>query len=398
MTQERVLTSADNPLPVTFWESSVPVRPFTPAGSPERSAPSRRSASSRRAAVALSSLSVALLAGVTLAGCSTTATIDQQESSIVKSTTRVAGAEVLGNARHPETACGPTAPVDPAGSAGATRQVTDAAGTAVVPTDPTRIVVLDPSQLDAACALGLQDRVVGAATADASGAQPKYLGPVIGKIPAVGTFAAPDVARIADLKPDLILGSAAADPQLRAQLGAIAPTVLVDTAPTSWRQSLLVDAAALGRGASGQDLLDRFDQDAVAAGKDLHATQTQASVVRFTGNAIELYGPSSFAGQVLTDVGVQRPAPQRFTDRPDIQIDSGQLPKADGDVIYTSFAGPQGLAQGKDVMETDAWKNLGGSLNRTFAVSDDIWIHGVGLVAAHDIIDDLRLSLNNYVG
>ncbi|MDG3008659.1 iron-siderophore ABC transporter substrate-binding protein [Rhodococcus sp. D2-41] len=346
----------------------------------------------------MSTTAVALLAAVTLAGCSTTATIDQQESSIVKSTTRVAGAEVLGNARHPETACGPTAPVDPAGTTGATRQVTDAAGTTAVPTDPTRIVVLDPSQLDAACALGLQDRVVGAATLNAGGGQPEYLGPVIGKVPAVGTLAAPDLGRIADLKPDLILGAASATPQLRDRLSAIAPTVLVDTSPTAWRQSLLVDAAALGRAASGQDLLDRFDQDSAAAGKDLHATQTQASIVRFTGDAIELYGPASFAGQVLTDVGVQRPAPQRFTDHPDVQIDTGRLSEADGDVIYTSFAGAQGLSHGKDVMETDAWKDLGGSLNRTFAVSDEIWIHGVGLVAARDIVDDLRLSLNNYVG
>ena len=80
---------------------------------------------------------VALLAAtaLVLTACGGSDT-DDAASTIVRSTTNVAGAGVLGNDRDTENVCGPTAPVDPAGVTGTVRKVTHAAGETEVPAEP----------------------------------------------------------------------------------------------------------------------------------------------------------------------------------------------------------------------------------------------------------------------
>ncbi len=96
------------------------------------------------------------------------------EPSVVTSTTRIAGAGVLGNQRRPDESCAPNpVPVDPGEG---DREVRHAAGSTVVRAEPQKIVVLSGDQLDALCALGLQSRIVAAALPDGSESQPSYLG------------------------------------------------------------------------------------------------------------------------------------------------------------------------------------------------------------------------------
>ena len=119
---------------------------------------------------------------------------DAAEQTVITSTTRIAGAGVLGNQRRPDESCAPEpAPVDAGPS---TREVSHAAGTTEVRDDPQRIVVLSGDQLDALCALGLQSRIVAAALPDDATSQPSYLGGVVHDLPAVGTRSAPDLAAI----------------------------------------------------------------------------------------------------------------------------------------------------------------------------------------------------------
>src|SRR5881628_862542 len=104
-------------------------------------------------------------------------------NSPVTSTTRIAGAGVLGNQRRPDESCAPDpAPLDDPPN----REVRHAAGSTEVAADPQRIAVLSGDQLDALCALGLQSRIVVAAPRDGSSTQPSYLGSVIHGVPAAG--------------------------------------------------------------------------------------------------------------------------------------------------------------------------------------------------------------------
>jgi len=330
-----------------------------------------------------------LCVAVVTAGC---ADKHDDASTIIRTTTNIAGAGVVGVARDTATACPlPSAP-DPA--AGATRTVTHAAGTTQVPADPQRIVVLTSSALDAACAVGLWERVAGAVTLDGERPQPMYLGYGVLKVPSIGSIGQPDPARIAALKPDLILGDVAPAAGGYEALSAIAPTVLIGSGG-SWQSDFAAYASGMGRGAAADAALRAYLTEAHDLGPALNASQSQASVLRFTADTIQVQGSETFAAQVLSDVGVQRPTAQRGTS---YDITTADLAtKAEGDIIYVMFAGKAGEDHGKRVLRSDEFTELGAATDRrVFAVDDSVW-HTTGLTAARAILTDLRDSLNGYV-
>ncbi|WP_107658564.1 ABC transporter substrate-binding protein [Nocardia suismassiliense] len=331
----------------------------------------------------------ALCATVVAAGCSST---PDDASSIVRTTTNIAGAGVVGLERDTSKACAlPSAP-DPAN--GSTRTVTHAAGVSEVPADPQRIVVLTTSALDAVCAVGLWERVVGAVTLDGPSPQPAYLGTGVLKIPGVGSATQPDPKLIADLHPDLILGDIPTATASFDILRAIAPTVLVG-ANNSWQAEFTALAAGLGRRAAADTALDDYRTQATTTGNDIAANQTQASLIRFTADTNEVQGNNSFAGQVIGDAGVQRPTAQRGASF-DVTPDQFAT-KVEGDLIYVLLAGEEGKKRGETVMRTEEWKDLGAATDkRVFAVEDTVW-HGNGLTAARALLADLSGTLNGFV-
>ncbi|AYF73998.1 iron-siderophore ABC transporter substrate-binding protein [Nocardia yunnanensis] len=353
--------------------------------------PVRESASTRNTFATASSVAAAILLTVGLsAGCAKT---DDNSANIVRTTTNIAGAAVVGIERDTSKAC--PLPSSPDAVSG-TRSVTHAAGTSEVPADPKRIVVLSTAALDATCALGLWERVVGATTVAGPTPQPSYLGTGVDVIPAVGAADSPDPAKIAELKPDLIIGPAT-DNNRYGALQAIAPTVLVGD-DNGWQATFTGFAEAMDRKNAGTQALADYRAAAKDAGNAVQASLTQASVIRFDPNQIQVQGGNSFAGQVLGDAGVQRPAAQRG-DSFDVTTLSAESDrnKLEGDIIFLSFAGADGLEYGKSVMTADDWKKLACvSDRREFAVDDTIW-HGNGLTAARALLDDMRLNLNGYV-
>ncbi|MFD3506632.1 ABC transporter substrate-binding protein [Nocardia sp. NPDC058666] len=331
---------------------------------------------------------VALLCTAALAaGC---ADKHDDASTIIRTTTNIAGAGVVGADRDTATACAlPSAP-----DQSSTRTVTHTAGVSQVPADPLRIVVLTTSALDAACALGLWERVAGAVTLDGDRTQPMYLGYGVVKVPSVGPLGAPDPARIAELKPDLILGDIAPAAGGYDALSKIAPTVLIG-AGGSWQSDFAAYAAGMNRSDAADTAMQSYLTEAHDLGPALNAAQSQASVLRFTPDTIAVQGTETFAAQVLSDVGVQRPTAQRG---PSFDITESDLAtKAEGDIIYVMFEGPEGEANGKKILRSTQFEELGAATDkRVFAVDDKIW-HTTGLTAARAILTDLRNSLNGYV-
>ncbi|WP_328404466.1 ABC transporter substrate-binding protein [Nocardia sp. NBC_00403] len=329
----------------------------------------------------------ALCTAVLVAGCSSQT---DDAASIVRTTTNIAGAGVVGLERDTTMACPlPSAP----DTASGTRTVTHAAGISEVPADPQRIVVLTTSALDATCALGLWERVVGATTDDGPTPHPAYLGYGVNKIPSVGTAAQPDLAKIAELRPDVIIGDLLSGTAGFDALQAIAPTVLAGTT-SGWQAEFTGLAAGLGRSNAANIALENYRTEAVDTGKAVIANQTQASVVRFTADQDQVQGANSFAGGVLADAGVQRPTVQRG---PSFDIGAADLDKVEGDLIYVIFAGEAGKKHGETVLRGDAWKELGAATDhRVFAVEDSVW-YGRGLSAARALLTDIRGTLNGFV-
>jgi iron complex transport system substrate-binding protein len=121
--------------------------------------------------------------------------------------------------------------------------------------------------------------------------------------------------------------------------------------------------------------------------------------VQFTDTTMRVYGTDNFPGAVLSAVGADRPAAQRFADKPYLEIgisdadleNSPDFSAADGDIVYLSFASKAAKDRASVVLEGDAWKKLSANRdNRVFAVNNEVWQTGGGIVAARGILDDLR--------
>jgi len=323
-------------------------------------------------------------------------------SSLVTPTTQIAGAGVLGNDRRPDESCAREAAAADPGPP--TRPAHNAAGVnpdvVQVPAEPQRIVVLSGDQLDALCALGLQSRVVTAAFPDGSSSQPSYLGSAVHGLPGVGSRSNPDLAGIAAAHPDLILGSQGLTPKLYPRLAAIAPTVFTGLPGTAWEDNVRAVGAATARGAATAALLTGFSQRATEISARHDASHFQASIVQLTVSTIRVYGTNNFPASVLGAVGVDRPAAQRFTDKPYIEMgatdaDLAKNPDysvADADVVYFSCATPAAAERAATVLDSNPWRKLSANRdNRVYVVNDEVWQTGEGVVAARGIIDDLRL-------
>lgn len=338
---------------------------------------------------------LAVVLATALAGCGQLGSEQASTTpmtSVITSTTEVAGASVLGNGRRPDDSCAPApAAMDPGP---ADRPVRHAAGETVVRADPQRIVVLAGDDLDALCALGLQSRIVAAALPDGQDAQPSYLGAVVHALPAAGTRTAPDVAAIRAAAPDLILGSQALTPELFGELSSIAPTVFTGPAGADWQTNLRIVGAATGRFGAAGGLLDGFADAAHRMGADNDAAHFQASVVQLTDNALRVWGPDSFAGSVLAEVGLDRPATQRFTGEPFVEVatgDSADYHMAEGDIVYLSFASPDARDRATGFLDSHGWRALSAAQDdRVFLVNNEVWQTGQGIVAARGILADIR--------
>src|SRR5271155_272632 len=333
------------------------------------------------AAAAAAAISAALCSGCTSGSPGRSGS---PSASVITSTTQIAGAGVLGNQRRPDESCAPQ-PAEP-DPGPATRTAHNAAGVqpdvAQVPADPQRIVVLSGDQLDALCALGLQSRIVAAALPDGSSSQPSYLGTVVHRLPGVGTRSSPDLGAIGAARPDLILGSQALTPKLYSALAAIAPTVFTGAPGAAWEDNLRGVGAATGRADAADGVIDDFAKKAHDDGAAHDAPHYQASIVQFTENTIRVFGAENFPASVLTTVGVDRPASQRFTDKPYIEMGSTDadlagnpdFSAADGDLVYASFSSPAAKDRAATIFDSGPWRRLAANRdNRIFLVNNGIW-------------------------
>src|SRR6185369_5808913 len=227
-----------------------------------------------------------------------------------------------------------------------------------------------------------------------------YLGTVVHDVPSVGTRSAPDVAAIRAAAPDLILGSQALTPDGFAALAAIAPTVFTGPPGAGWEDNLRTVGAATGRAEAADGLPEDFSDVAKQTGIGNDAAHYQASVVQLTDKTIRIWGAKNFPASVLAAVGLDRPAAQRFTDKPYTEVsttgledasDTPDFSAADGDIVYVSFASAAAKDRAPVVLDSDAWHKLSAAKdNRVFVVNNEVWQTGEGVVAARGILADLR--------
>jgi iron complex transport system substrate-binding protein len=168
--------------------------------------------------------------------------------------------------------------------------------------DPQRLVVLTPSLVEIAFALGLGSRIV-AVTSFAT------YPPEAAKLPKVGDFLQPNTELIASLKPDLVLMDAV---QVNAQASLKAAGIYTLAVPVESvedvRAAIRSVGAATGRQAAAGALIDQIDGDLKAAsGRPAGATRPRVlfAVDRELGSLRNLVcaGPGTYLDDLIRRAG-----------------------------------------------------------------------------------------------
>ncbi|MFE0424165.1 ABC transporter substrate-binding protein [Streptomyces sp. NPDC058953] len=271
-------------------------------------------------------------------------------------------------------------------AASGTHEIKHARGTAKVPHQPKRVVVLEPVQLDTAIAL---DTVpVGAALFNEKAGVPAYLGEKAAGIKPVGTVAEPSIEKIAALDPDLILGTESRHSALYQRLSSIAPTVFMAAQTDPWTENVQLVARALGNEKGATALLGTYEKrcDEVAAA---HRTKGRtAQLIRPRDGVLSLYGPTSFAGSTLECAGFTTPARDWAGDI-SVDISPERVAQAKADLVLVTAA---------DVKAGDAVpESIRGNAKvfpKPHVVDQSFWISGVGPRGGMAVLDDLDRILS----
>ncbi|WP_461166179.1 TroA family protein [Tsukamurella serpentis] len=300
---------------------------------------------------------VTAVVGALLTGCGGgQEPIQQPFASISTTTTRIASANIIGLDRKPEAACAAPVGGGPA---------------------PAAIVVTDPNLLDGLCALGLQNRVKAVA-----GTAPSYLGAIFGR--------SPQPSR--DVRADLTIGTERSEAANRT---ADRP-VIVPVPSADWRRAFLALADAVRMPAEARAVIDRYQRDVTERSAKIDAIHNVVSLVRFTDDGRSLAeGTAPLAAQVLAELKVVRPKPQR-TPEP-VSMSDGDYSAAEADLIYIGYQGDKGRELGSSVMTSSSWKDLRAvTAKRQLLVEDSAWFATGGPVAAgivlHDVSNTIRAS------
>jgi iron complex transport system substrate-binding protein len=280
------------------------------------------------------------------------------------------------------------------------RVVTHAMGKTAIPAQPTQVVALDQSFVDAV--LTLETPLAGYTTYRAiEGGLPEYLGPLAATYGSdavsVGRLEEPSLEQIAALQPDLILSAKVRHEAQYGQLSQIAPTVFSETTGPTWKENLRLTAQALGKEELAAAKISEYEQRAAAIGREIAArsggTLPTVSIVRFAGeDTVRLYSEKSYAGIVLRDVGFPRPATQPTTDKIAVDVSQERILDLDADQIFVAtWADPTAAGPKAQFTSNPLWSRLTGTQHD---VDDLTWMSAVGLQGAHAVLDDVAKAFS----
>ncbi len=213
-------------------------------------------------------------------------------------------------------------------------------GETQVPAHPQRVVVLHPSLLESAFALGVKPI-----------AAPKsavfQLQRLVGKLENIQdvSFESPNLESLLRLKPDLILGFSSHQ-NIYPLLSHIAPTVLTTFNPvTAWKDFLAFTARTLNKTKEAEQIMAnyyaRLAQFKALMGQRRQTTLVSVAWLRTDGFVLPQMASSS--GVILKDAGVRRPLNQLLDSQTSIRrggasvvypLSRELLNEIDGDVLF----------------------------------------------------------------
>ncbi|WP_260675923.1 iron-siderophore ABC transporter substrate-binding protein [[Scytonema hofmanni] UTEX B 1581] len=277
------------------------------------------------------------------------------------------------------------------------RVVQHAMGKTCIPRNPQRVVTLWIGTLANSLALGIKPI---ASVYIISEPLQEYLRGKVDGVKPVGSLTEPNLEKILLLKPDLILSNTRLQ-NIYKQLSYIAPTLVLSlpSPPSPWKQNLEDLAKVLDKEEANQQLINqywrRIEKLKLALGDRLSFLQVSVATVS-KNNTIYAYGEKHPVGNVLNDIGLQRPLAQRGDFYYINDISEERLSDIDGDVIFFLYRGGKDAKKALEKLQQKLlWRQLKAvQQNHVYLVDAAHW-HGQDILAMNAVIDDLFKYLVN---
>ncbi len=277
-------------------------------------------------------------------------------------------------------------------------------GESCIPYHPQRVIVMDQESLEILVALGLKP--IATTRANRVGVKTPILQTQIdmGAIADLGKDSHPNLEKIVQLNPDLILGMFIS-PQIYSLLSQIAPTVSVEYSQTEWRKTLQQVAKIFNQSAKANELLTAYQQRLERMRSQITQSigKLKFTAMRFYTDAhlTQFLNQNSFTVSVLEELGV--------LSIPEIQRQQQQVPNSDwgyvnislervdwldADVIFTALD-PGSEESFRLYANSPLWQTLNViKQQRVYPVDSGYWIFG-SILSANAILDDVSKYLSS---
>lgn len=273
------------------------------------------------------------------------------------------------------------------------REVVDAFGdTVTIPAQPQRILTLSEIDLDIALTLGVQP--VGAINGRGQSTPPRYLMDRADDLNIVGDLGNPNLEKVLELQPDLILTSQDR-PEMLELLRSIAPTVVTSQWGTPWKQTLAKVGEVLQREDEAAEFLAQYDDRIQQVRTRLADHQGDTiSVVRWNPKGPAYMFRDSFASKIARELGLVRPDHQQdegYTHSLTLSLESLNLLDADWLVIGTLSNTGDAVDAMTEALATPAFAQLEAVQSGHYtAVDGSLWTSTGGPLAALQVIRDIE--------
>lgn len=275
--------------------------------------------------------------------------------------------------------------------------VTDATGAEVkVPANPKKVVALSEMDLDSS--LALKVKPVGLSAGRGQKAAPEYLADQAKGIPVVGAVTGPDIEKVLQAKPDVILAGQLADQQVLKQLKAIAPTVVTIDRTKDWKKSLEITGKVLGKSNEASAFLKDYDTKAADTKKSLGDNAgASVSVARYSAKGTAVMQQGVFISDVLKDLGLKRPGIQnKKGEGHSTPLSDEDLKQIDADWLFIGTLGSKGPDADlfKELKGKAAYKQLDAvKQDHTTEIDGSKWTSLGGAQAAVSVLEDVEKAM-----
>ncbi|MCG6134722.1 MAG: iron-siderophore ABC transporter substrate-binding protein [Nostoc sp. LLA-1] len=266
-------------------------------------------------------------------------------------------------------------------------------GETCVPLKPQRIIALDETSMEALLALDL--KAIATAQPNIAGSIIPKLGKKAEGIVSLGKDGQPNIEKIVQLNPDLILGFSISAEQYQI-FSQIAPTFTLDYVQFGWQDALLRIAETTDKTEKAQKLLEEYQQrvEKIRTFVNDNLTEKTVSISRFYAgnNFTEFRTKYSFPGSIVTEVGISLPEIQnQLTTNENQPLFSVSLERIDlinADILFIVLD-PGAEENVQKFQNSPLWQNLKAVKNqRVYTVDSSYWIFG-NILSANAVLDDL---------